>query len=1012
MERRDGQTHSRKRSKAAHYIFAVGAVLAATLLRHLLEPGIGPYTPFLPFLLVVIISARFWELGPSLAATFLSTLSVWYFFTRPVLSLRIDDPRDVGGLLEFFLISLIIIFLSHRLRAELVAAKARERLLHRQMQLIDLSQDAIIALDTKRVIVSWNRGAAELYGWSAAEATGKPIEALLRSRSPAPMDQIRQVLAREGRWNGELTHTRRDGRDIVVESRHVMVRDENGVPTGFLEINRDISERKDAENALRISETRFRTMFENAPVGIAIGDWQGRLERCNMAFRKLLGYAENEIQGRWFGDLIPTEHRDASLAEFERLRAGHVPFYELDGRYTRKDGEMIWVHKVVSAIPDEAGRSRHLVMVSDITQRKRAEESLRESEERFRAFLTATSDVVYRMSPDWSEMRQLSGQNFLADTTAPNRTWFREYIPAEEQPRVRAVIEEAIRAQSVFELEHRVLRVDGSVGWTFSRAIPVLGIDGEIVEWFGAASDVTRRKEAEEALRERERTLERFVDAAPVPIAMFDNQMRYLAASQRYRKDFCGGDQDPVGRSHYELFPEIPGQWREVHRRCLAGAMERCDAEPWTRSDGREQWLRWEMQPWRQVDGIIGGIVLFTEDITEQKRADETLRQALEQREVANEAAQLGTWDYRFDTGQVFWDERCQKMFGMPAARQDRYDAIIARIHEGSRAAVDRAVQEALAGAKDGAYHQEYRVIWPDDSEHWVASHGRVYFEGEGSRRRAVRFVGVNMDITERKRAEEEILRLNATLERRVEERTAQLRESNRELEAFSYSVSHDLRAPLRGIDGWSLALLEDHGDQLDADARRQLDRVRAETQKMGRLIDDMLQLSRITRREMRLDHVNLSALARSVAVRLLEQNPGRRIEIEVQPGMAAQGDPQLLEIALANLLSNAMKFTAPREVARIEVGSSRTEAGAAFFVRDNGAGFDMNYAGKLFGPFQRLHKASEFPGTGIGLATVERVIRRHGGRVWADAQVNRGATFYFSLEETHAEQNYSAGRG
>jgi len=253
-------------------------------------------------------------------------------------------------------------------------------------------------------------------------------------------------------------------------------------------------------------------------------------------------------------------------------------------------------------------------------------------------------------------------------------------------------------------------------------------------------------------------------------------------------------------------------------------------------------------------------------------------------------------------------------------------------------------------------------------------------------------------DISERKRAEEALQRLNASLEQRVRERTAQLEASNKELEAFAYSVSHDLRAPLRGIDGWSLALLEDYGEQLNEEARLYLNRVRSETQRMGQLIDDLLQLSRLSRGEMKLEPLDLSALARQVADRLREGHPEREVEFAIEPRLTVVGDERLLGVALTNLLGNAVKFTGKRTTARVEFGQTREGARQVFFVRDNGVGFDMAHADMLFGAFQRLHKASEFPGTGVGLATVQRVIRRHGGKIWAEARPDQGATFYFFL--------------
>jgi PAS domain S-box-containing protein len=241
-------------------------------------------------------------------------------------------------------------------------------------------------------------------------------------------------------------------------------------------------------------------------------------------------------------------------------------------------------------------------------------------------------------------------------------------------------------------------------------------------------------------------------------------------------------------------------------------------------------------------------------------------------------------------------------------------------------------------------------------------------------------FVGVCRDVTERKRAEERIVA------------------ANRELDAFAYSVSHDLRAPLRGLDGFSLALVEDYGDSLDDQARDYLRRIRAASQRMGQLIDDLLRLSRSTRGEMKMEEVDLSSVAESIVSELCRREPGRNVAVEIAPRLVAHGDAKLLRILLENLIGNAWKFTSRKDAARIEFGAERESGRPIYFVRDDGAGFDMTYGDKLFSAFQRLHGANEFEGTGIGLATCTRIVHRHGGEISAEGAVGKGATFSFTL--------------
>jgi len=291
----------------------------------------------------------------------------------------------------------------------------------------------------------------------------------------------------------------------------------------------------------------------------------------------------------------------------------------------------------------------------------------------------------------------------------------------------------------------------------------------------------------------------------------------------------------------------------------------------------------------------------------------------------------------------------------------------------------------------------EYLAVRADGTRLPIEVNGDFTRDAEG---RPTGMVFVVRDITERRRAEDEIRRLNAELHARVTTRTAQLETTNKELEAFAYSVSHDLRAPLRAIDGFSAMLAEDAGGKLTQEDLDHLQRVRHAAQRMAALLDDLLGLSRTSRRDLRRVEVDLSALATSLLDELRQAHPGRSVECVVAPHLTARADRELVRVILSSLISNAWKFTGRRDAARIEVGAFENGGERVFFVRDNGAGFDMSYAEHLFGAFQRMHSAEEFEGNGIGLATVQRLVTMHGGRVWAEAAVDEGATLYFTIPD------------
>lgn len=409
--------------------------------------------------------------------------------------------------------------------------------------------------------------------------------------------------------------------------------------------------------------------------------------------------------------------------------------------------------------------------------------------------------------------------------------------------------------------------------------------------------------------------------------------------------------------------------------------------------DGSFRWFRGRGQA---VWDDAGQVVRFSgasSDITEHKLAEENIRTLLAelQREKEFSDALLAGLPgvfalYDADMALLRWNANLERVTGLPPSRlaHARVDALFG---EAVRTATGEAFRRGIMVHGEAALAPESGDPVP------------YYLYGVPIQRDGRRLmVGIGFDISERKKAEQQIRRLNEELEQRVQSRTAELLAANRELEAFSYSVSHDLVAPLRAIDGFSRMIEEDYLTLIDERGRDYIRRIRNGTHRMHQLIDDLLSLSRVTRDEMRRKKVNLSALAAQVLADLKQQQPQRTVETHITFDIHVQGDPNLLRIVMENLLRNAWKFTARRACARIEVGALQQQGERVYFVRDDGAGFDMKYAGKLFGAFQRMHRVSDFEGTGVGLATVHRIVQRHGGRIWAEAAPDQGATFYFTL--------------
>jgi len=425
------------------------------------------------------------------------------------------------------------------------------------------------------------------------------------------------------------------------------------------------------------------------------------------------------------------------------------------------------------------------------------------------------------------------------------------------------------------------------------------------------------------------------------------------------------------------------------------------DDERWhVCKDGKRLWCYGLSFPLKDENDEVRGFVKLIRDDTARKYKDELLRDSEERLRLAGESTGLGTWDYDVAREELTLSKRAAELFNLGNdPKTVDYEHFVAAIHPEDRPTVAAKLDHCLGPDPRCDEDMEFRIPTGGGEVRWVLAKARAFVD-EPSRRHAKpdRLIGTVIDITERRRSRIEAQNAKQELETKVKDRTSRLSEANKELETFAYSASHDLRAPLRKIAAFSHAVIKSAEGKLNLAEQSYLDTIRQAANKMQGLIDDQLKLARVTRKPLAEVDCDLSEIAREAADELKKGEPERKVEFVIAGGAHARGDRELLAIALRNLFANAWKFTSKHPAARIEFGVTTIGNLPVYFVRDDGAGFDMRFAHKLFGTFQRLRPVDEFPGTGVGLGLVERIIRRHRGRVWAEGAVEKGAEFFFTL--------------
>ncbi len=732
------------------------------------------------------------------------------------------------------------------------------------------------------------------------------------------------------------------------------LRDNLGQIIGIVGITRDVTERKRADEALRESEERFRTLVETAPGGILVVNRDGTIVQVNKRAETLFGYTREELVGAAIETLIPGRFRQSHVA----YREGY--FANPSARPMGMGRDLAGQRKDGSEFPVEiglnytltAGKTLTLAFVTDITERKRAEEDIVQSLAREQAARAEAEAVQHRLA-------------FLLEASTL-LTKSIDYLT-----RLRQFAEFVVPRIADWCVVYMIEK-DGSV-----NQMAVTHADPAKVAW---ASELQRRYPPDpNALRGVYQVLRsgeaefypEITDEMLVAAARDAEQLRLLQA---------------VGFASVMTVPLVANER-------ILGAISLVTAES-GRHFGQDE-LNLVTDLARRAAMLIENARFYEEA---QKFNAELERLVTERTEQLRESEAKFSKAFRASPAAI-------SIATLPDGRWIEINDALVKMTGYSRdelighTSIELGLVDAEARAKilesirtQGSVRDVEIQMHTKSKEiiDVLLSVEHIELNGQACT------LGIQYDITEIKRAEREVRRLNDDLE----QRQVALEAANKELEAFSYSVSHDLRAPLRAIDGFSRILLRDYPAQLPPAAERYLRLVRDNAQQMGQLIDDLLAFSRLGRQSVNRQRVAPANIARRVLEELSSEQDNRQIEITIGDLPTCQADPALLKEVFVNLLSNALKFTRQRDVARIEVGSRLIDGQTVYFVKDNGAGFDMQYADKLFGVFQRLHRAEEYEGTGVGLALVQRIIHRHGGRVWAEAEVDQGATFYFTLEE------------
>ncbi|MCX6287965.1 MAG: PAS domain S-box protein [Bacteroidetes bacterium] len=866
------------------------------------------------------------------------------------------------------------------------------------INILETMTDAFVSLDTNWCYTYMNRRAGEIFGrdpktmigkhiWTEfPEGVGQPFhlnyEKAMREQLPIQMEEYYPPY---DKWFENRIHPSQDGLAIFFQ---------------------DITVRKKAELALKENEEKYRALVESANDSILIVQ-NGILVFANHIPFEISGYSREEVIGTPFLKFIAEEDRTLVLDYYQRRIKGEVVPFNYETNILLKSGERRPVEISISLFP-YLGEKSELVFIRDISERKQLEEARDQERILLKTLINHLPSSVFVKDREFrktavnpSHLKQMAltlGLNEpLSENAILGKTDFDIY-PQQLAEEYFNEDERVIRnGETILNRELFSVNAKDEPSWELISKIALRDDAGKIIGMVGIAHDITERKKAELVLENERMRLRTLIQTIPDLIWLKDPDGVYLACNPEFERLYGAKEAEILGKTDYDFVPkELADFFRNNDNCAVKEGRPRTNLETLTFAiDGHKGLFETIKTPMYDSAGRLLGVLGIARDLTEIQQS----RDALAEREkqlssifdtVGNVIFLLDVEEnksYRFSSvNQAFVN-----ITGIPI------NAIVGKkisevIPEPSLSMVNGKYQEAIETKK--LVHWEETSTYPTGTLTGIVNVAPV-FDGNGI---CTHLVGSVNDITERKKAEEEIFMLNQTLEKRVEERTAELEIANKDLEAFAYSISHDLRSPLRHIDGYSRLLKKSLTDP-PAEAVRFFDKITESSVKMSTMIDALLNFSRLGRKPITKTKVNLDLMIKQIIDQFQTEKEKRIIEFKISKLPFIQGDPSLLQVVFENLLSNAIKFTSKTEHAVIEIGCSDSrDDKTTFCIKDNGAGFDMSYAGKLFNVFQRLHTTEEFEGTGIGLANVKQIVHKHGGTIRAEGEVDKGATFYITL--------------